>query len=167
MDQMKLLEQWHRGLRIEHKSHIRAAAKFERDGRWLSIAALVASTVVGTSLFTDVNSPLSSRWKITAGVLSLVAAVLSAIQGSLKLGEQATLHRTASQRYGTLRREVEEVIAEATAGGTITREIVADLRKRWDEIDADAPNVPQKLYDTVSTSMQAPAQRTPTQEGPH
>lgn len=165
MEQMKLLEQWHRGLRIEHKSHSQAAVKFERDGRWLSIAALVASTVVGTSLFTDVNSPLSSRLKIAAGVLSLIAAVLSAIQGSLKLGEQATLHRTATQRYGTLRREVEELIAEATSGdGKITPEIITDVRKRWDQIDADSPTVPQKIYDAVCASLKAPRQQTPAQE---
>jgi hypothetical protein len=164
MDQLKLLEQWHHGLRIEHKSHMQAAAKFERDGRLLSIAALVASTIVGTSLFTDVNSPLSSGWKIAAGVLSLIAAVLSAIQGSLKFGEQATLHRTATQRYGTLRREVEELIADASTGSTITREIMTDVRKRWDEIDGDSPNVSQKLHDAVSASLQSPAQRTATQE---
>ena len=164
MDQLKLLEQWHQGLRIDHKAHVRAATKFERDGRWLSIAALVASTVVGTSLFTDVNSPLSSHWKIAAGILSLIAAVLSAIQGSLKLGEQATLHRTATQRYGTLRREVEELIADATNnGGQISREIMTDLRKRWDEIDADAPTVPQKIFDSVCESMKVSGQPPPPQ----
>src|SRR5437868_8070549 len=83
MEQLKLLEQWHKGLRIQNKSHVQAAAKFDRDARWLSIAALVASTIVGTSLFTDANSTLSAGWKIAAGVLSLIAAVLSAVQGSL------------------------------------------------------------------------------------
>lgn len=161
---MKLLEQWHRGLRIEHKAHIQAAAKFEREGRWLSIAALVASTVVGTSLFTDLNSPLSRGWKIGAGVLSLIAAVLSAIQGSLKLGEQATLHHAATQRYGTLRREVEELIAEAGTGGKVTHEMMTDLRKRWDEIDSDSPTVPQKVHDAVSASLQALAEHEAAQE---
>src|ERR1700723_412616 len=117
MEQLKLLEQWHHGLRVEHKSHVQAAAKCERNGRWLSIAALVASTIVGTSLLADANSSLSRSWKIGAGVLSLIAAVLSALQGSLKLGEQATLHRAAMQRYGTLRREVEELISEANTDG--------------------------------------------------
>ena len=92
--------------------------------------------------------------------------MLAAIQGSLKLGEQATLHRTATQRYGTLRREVEELIAEAGTGGTITHDMMADLRKRWDQIDADAPTVPQKLHDAVSASLAAPAQRSPAQERP-
>ena len=164
MDQMKLLEQWHYGLRIEHKSHAQAAAKFERDGRWLSIVALVASTIVGTSLFADTNSPLSTGWKIGAGVLSLIAAVLSALQGSLKLGERTTLHRTATQRYGTLRREVQELITEVSGGGTITREVLTDLRKRWGEIDAESPIVPQKLHDAVAVSLQGPAERTAARE---
>lgn len=158
---MKLLEQWHQGLRIEHKAHIRAAAKLERNSLWLSIAALIASTIVGTSLFTDANSRLSSGWKIGAGVLSLIAAVLSALQGSLKLGEKATLHRVATQRYGTLRREVEELIAEGSTSGTVSHEIMTDLRKRWDQIDADSPTVPQKLHDVASVSLQAPAHHTP------
>jgi hypothetical protein len=164
MEQLKLLEQWHHGLRVEHKSHVQAAAKCERNGRWLSIAALVASTIVGTSLLADANSSLSRSWKIGAGVLSLIAAVLSALQGSLKLGEQATLHRAAMQRYGTLRREVEELISEANTDGKITLDIMRDLRKRWDEIDGESPIVPQKLYDAVSASLQAPAPRIAARE---
>ncbi len=165
MDQMKLLEQWHHGLRIEHKSHAQAAAKFEREGRWLSIVALVASTIVGTSLFADTtNSPLSRGWKIGAGVLSLIAAVLSALQGSLKLGERTTLHLTATQRYGTLRRELQELITEVSAGGTIAREVMTDLRKRWGEIDAESPIVPQRLHDAVVVSLQGPADRIAARE---
>ena len=35
---------------------------------------------------------------------------------------------------------------------------ITDLRKRWDEVDADSPSVPQKLYDKVVASLQ----RSPT-----
>ena len=74
------------------------------------------------------------------------------------------MHRTALQRYGTLRREVAELLTEANTDGTITHEIMTDLRKRWDEIDAESPIVPQKLHDAVSASLQAPAPRTGSRE---
>lgn len=154
MDHLKLLQQWHMGLRIAHKSHQRAAVKFERSGRWLGASTVIASTVVGTSLFADAGADLSIGWKIGAGVLSLIAAVLSAVQGTLKFSELASQHRSAAQHYGPLRREVEEMLAEAGAGGTLSATKISDLRKRWDEVDADSPNVPQKLYDAVVASLQ-------------
>ncbi len=163
MDHLKLLEQWHKGLRIAHKAHQQAAVKFERNGRWLGAATVIASTIVGTSLFADASSSLDTAWKISAGVLSLVAAILSAIQGTLKFSETAALHRSAAQRYGPLRREVEEMIATSGAGGNVEPSRISDLRKRWDEIDADAPSVPQDLYDAVVASLQsghAPARTT-------
>jgi hypothetical protein len=142
------------GLRIAHKAHQRAAVRFERNGRWLGAATVIASTVVGTSLFADASSTLSTGWKIGAGILSLVAAVLSAVQGTLRFSELATLHRAAAQHYGPLRREVEELLAELGADATPTPEKIADVRKRWDEVDADSPSVPQKLYDAVVASLQ-------------
>lgn len=154
MDHLKLLEQWHMGLRTAHKAHQQAAVRFERNGRWLGAATVIASTIVGTSLFADASSSLDIGWKIGAGILSLVAAILSAIQGTLKFSELATLHRSAAQHYGPLRREVEEMLAAAGAGGELSPTKISDLRKRWDEIDADAPSVPQKLYDAVVASLQ-------------
>ena len=70
------------------------------------------------------------------------------------------MHRTATQRYGTLRREVQELLTEASAGAPITHEVIADLRKRWGDIDAESPIVPQKLHDAVALSLQRPAQST-------
>jgi len=153
MDHVKLLEQWQRGLRIAHKAHQKAAVKFESQGRWLGVAAVITSTIVGTSLFADANATVSQGWKIGAGVLSLVAAVLSAVQGILKYGEIAALHRAAAQRYGPLRREVEELLAEVDPANPIAHQVVAGLRKRWDEIDADSPSVPQKIYDDALASL--------------
>lgn len=160
MDPVKLLEQWHRGLRIVHKAHQRAAVRFDHNGRWLSVATVIASTMVGTSLFADANTSLSTGWKIGAGILSLVAALLSAVQGALKYNELSALHRAAAQRYGPLRREVEEVLAEVGAGGTLPRERLTELRKRWDDIDSDSPTVPQGLYDSVVASL-APSPQPP------
>ncbi len=160
MDYASLLEQWQRGLRIVHKAHQQAAVQFEQRARWLSVATVIASTAVGTSLFADANANLTAGWKIGAGLLSLLAAILSAVQGTLKYSELVVQHRAAAQRYGPLRREVDELLADAALGGAITHDIVTDLRKRWDTVDADSPNIPQKLYDAVVASL--PATAAPT-----
>jgi hypothetical protein len=50
------------------------------------------------------------------------------------------------------------MLAEGGAGGNLSQTKITDLRKRWDEVDADSPSVPQKLYDKVVASLQ----RSPT-----
>ena len=51
MDSKELLGKWHIGLRMAHKAHEQATAHFELRGRTLSIATVIFSTVVGTSIF--------------------------------------------------------------------------------------------------------------------
>jgi hypothetical protein len=151
--QAKLLAQWHRGLREMHKAQQQAATRFERRGRWLGVVTVVASTIVSTSLFADASDSLSKVAKIAAGILSLVAAVLAAVQGSLKYGELAAQHRAAVQLYGPLRREVEELRVLVDAGGEVPSERIENLRKRWDEVESESPNVPQDIYDSVARSL--------------
>jgi hypothetical protein len=164
MDSKELLAKWHNGLRMAHKAHEQAAAHFDLRGRGLSVATVVFSTIVGTSIFADAGETYPLAWKLVAGLLSIVAAVLAAVQASLKYSETAGAHRQIARRIGPLRRECEELRVQLDDGQTLPPDTLSSLRKRWDEIDADAPTVPQKIWNRVAASvLREAASPTPQQ----
>jgi hypothetical protein len=114
-------------------------------GRALGITVIVLSTVVGAAIFTTLKESLSTAAKIGAGLLSLAAAVFSALQTFLGFAQRQAAHHEAAVRYGALRREIEAALGLPPAEPELHR-LLAHLRARWDEIDAAAPAVPQRIW---------------------
>ena len=157
MNARDLLNQWQRGLHMFHKAHEQAATLFERRGRLLGSATVIVTTAVGTGIFADAPALVGdTAWKIGGGLLSLFAAVLSALQGSLKYAELAAAHRRAARSIGPLRRETEQMLAESDAGESPKPEALTALRKKWAEIDQHAPTIPQPLWDRIAAGIPAP-----------
>jgi hypothetical protein len=143
MTERPYLDEWANGLRIEHVAHRRACARSERLGRWLGVAVVILATVVGTSVFSTIKSSPGTAVRVLAGLLSIAAAVLAAVQTFLGFEARAAQHREAATRYGTLRRELEQLRAAAS----LDEEAIATIRTRWDEIDGSSPAVSSRLHE--------------------
>lgn len=150
----KTLEDWHHGLRIFHRAHARAASLFNRRNVALGIPTVILTAVAGTTVFT--TTATTPEWvSIATGIMSLTAAVLAALQTFLRYSELAEKHRAAAQSYGTLRREVEEVLAGLTSDPPVPlpADFLRSLRERWTAVDNAAPDLPQNVYDTVEKQL--------------
>ena len=147
-----LLAQWHNGLRIAHIAHSRSAATCELRGRVLGIAVVVLSTIVGTAIFSTLESSPSTTVKIVAGLASVGAAVLAALQTFLGLEQRAAKHREVAAAYGTLRRELETGMALA-ATGPKPSELLDGVRTRWDALDATAPATSNRVYEHATRAV--------------
>ncbi len=64
MNGVELATQWHKGLRIWHIAHNRAAVRFARRGRLIGIPVVVLFTVVGTTIFTAIGENPSDNLKL-------------------------------------------------------------------------------------------------------
>jgi hypothetical protein len=100
-------EQACRDCDIIGRAHYIEAGNAAAWNRRLGIAATVAAAVVGISIIASVESHPDLGWKITAGVVALAGAVLSAIQTSLKLNERVASHQIAGAKYRGLGRDFE------------------------------------------------------------
>ena len=79
-----LLTEFGKGLRMLHRGHWEAARVYQRRARMLGIPVTVLTAAVGTALFSSLDS-MSKGWQVTAGLVSMLAAVLAALQTFLKL----------------------------------------------------------------------------------
>jgi hypothetical protein len=145
------LDQWATGLRIEHLAHRRASARAVQLGRILGISVVVLTTAVGTAVFGSVAGSPGTTAKIAAGAVSLAAAVLAAVQTFLALDSVAATHREAGTMYGALRRELEQL--RSNPAGPSDDDLLK-IRQRWDDVDATAPPIPPRLYDSSRRMVQ-------------
>lgn len=149
----ELLSNWQAAVRVNHKAHIQASARLERRNRQFGMPVVVLSTVTGTTLFATLEATPETWVKILVGIFSVAAAVLSSLQTFFGYNELAERHRSAARKYGALRRELEEVIAEPSAIDRLPDDFVESVRTRWDTIDADSPTLSQRLYQQVAKSV--------------
>lgn len=145
MQSVKQLDEWHTRVRIRHHAHTRSAVEFERRGRLLGVFVVILSTAVGTSIFSGLGS--SSTWRIVVGLLSLTAAALSGVQALLKYPELAQLHKSAAQKYGQLRRELEAQLALESGDQSKLAGFLESFQRKWNDLEGQTPNIPQRLYD--------------------
>src|SRR5919106_1513176 len=80
----ELAAQTLRGMRISHRVHRLCATTFEARGRWLGVGTAVTSAVAGTAILSSAATSDDPRLKVVAAILSVGAAIASALQTALK-----------------------------------------------------------------------------------
>jgi hypothetical protein len=98
------------------------------------------TTLVGTSVFATFNETPSQRAKLFVGTVSILAAVLAAIQTFLSYGQLTERHRTAANRYASSRRSIELALARHDASA------VDQIRVEMDKVGAASPQIGDKVW---------------------
>ena len=126
----------------------------ERAWKWhnrLGIPAVVAGTIVSTSIFATLESNPDLGWKIATGIVALVAVVLAALQTFLNFSERAQKHVAAAIGYSQERRHLELFLLEYQAATDSRRDQalgeLSALNSRLDKLDELSPLVSTKIYD--------------------
>lgn len=132
--------------------HDAAARVYARGQFALGIPALVISTIVGTSVFSALSSQeVPALW---VGILSIAAAVLSALQTFLDFGGRSDKHRSAGVKYKAAIRLLEQNKVRLSQGAELSIEEIDSMRTLLDTLEDAAPIVMPKIYDQVEKSYQ-------------
>jgi hypothetical protein len=107
---------------------------------------VVITSIVGTSIFATIEDTPEVGWKILAGIVSLLAAVLSAAQSFFRFSERAQEHRSAGAAYERLRREIEIFELNHSEGNGDRSAALEELARINDRIGDLAESSPQLDY---------------------
>jgi hypothetical protein len=141
-----LIDQWRRGLRISVRAHYEAAKHYEHLHWMLSIPAILVSASLGTTVFVELQHSSIPWIKTVLAVLSVATVVLSSLQTALRFGERSERHKSAASQLGEVRRALEEqLVFEHLEEPTL-----AELRKKWDAADRQAPTIPSRIYNATA-----------------
>jgi len=157
VNQAQVLCEWQHALRREQTCHLRCVANSE-SARWrYGLWSTVLSAFVGTTIFATLQAEPALAARVFVGILSILSAVLCAIQIYVKESDKLDPHRAAATEFDNLRREVEARLPAPPA----SEEWMAfeqDFRGRWKAATDSAPAYPQKVLDAAEEHMK---RRTP------
>jgi hypothetical protein len=155
-NRVELLRGW---LLHAHKGrdrHDTAARRFEGRRILFGVPAIVLTAVVGTSVFASIGSDPAVWTRVCVGILSMGAAVLSALQTFLDYQVRSERHRVAAVKYKAIIRELEEVLSAPRQDLAVEPAWLADLQKRLDTLEEEMPVVAPGIYDDVERTYANP-----------
>jgi type II secretory pathway pseudopilin PulG len=107
----------------------------------------VLTAATGTALFATLSKDHASQTlRLVLGLVSVLAAVLAALQTFLGFGQRADKHRTTAAAYGSIRREIEQYQALGPSSRDQLEQMMAKLRSRLDEVSGSAPDLPNRSW---------------------
>lgn len=148
-----LLLRWRKNCLRSQIGNYDASNWFAKINYWIGIPATVLSAVVATSVFATLQTQAASWAKITVGLLSVIAALLAALQTFLRLGERSSKHRTIAAEYGGIKREIDLLLVNIKSNQPISDTDVELIRKRMDSLSKDAPEMPEHLWQAVHSKV--------------
>jgi len=106
------------------------------------------SAIVGTSVFSAMARPVSNAQLTATGLLSVLAALLTALHTFLDYPKRAQSHAEAATVFGALRRKLELLVVSGSDHETTQEEMIA-INSEWKLLDKTAPPMPQRQHDWV------------------
>jgi hypothetical protein len=153
MDTCKeLLDSWCNSASVMHIAHHKAAASCARTQRWLGVLVASLGAVVASSLFIAVSEGRNPTLLLITGIVSMVTAVLSAVNSSLDLGGRSQRHYSAAVAFQGLRREIEEQLVSCKSGTPEDRYL--RLRERWTAALEGSIPLPPRIHDAVKSKLE-------------
>lgn len=145
----KTLTKWHMDAVSYNWKHNNAAKSYSFRDRLLGIPAVIATAVTGTAVFIvldidsrcDMNSPI----QITIGTISIITAILLAVQNFLRLSELAEKHKSSANRYKSFATSIESELGLARSQRLNGKIFIKQAQKRFSELLEICPNIPDRV----------------------
>nr|CAP47564.1 putative integron gene cassette protein [uncultured bacterium] len=159
---VQLLQRWLTNARRSQIANYEAANMYSRRNYGLGIPAVLFSAVVGTSVFAALGSSVSPEIQITVGIVSVIAAVLGALQTFLRWGELSSQCRSTAAEYGAIKREIGQIISFDESGGDIEEQSLSSIREKMDTLARDAPELPDHIWKRARVKVPLAADEQPS-----
>jgi hypothetical protein len=139
-----LAEDWHQRVYAAQSAHYALADRLRLMHYFVGVPAVVFASIVGTAIFTGLEKD-SPRAMMVATV-SILAAVLAALQTFLRLAERAAAHAAAADWYSAVRRDIEETLHLPVESRSRAKEFLDRVRKEMNRVAQDSPDLTVRVW---------------------
>lgn len=144
------VNQYHKSYSIVGRAHYIAWENADKKNRWLGIPVTITTAIIGTAIFSTIQENPDVVWKIIAGLLAMLATILSALQTTLNYSELAEKYKTAGANYAALRRRLELFVLKYDENNTANKDKALEelgfINDRLEELASSSPSLPDKIY---------------------
>jgi len=144
-----LLKDWRQRTAAASEAHYKLASGLRTKNLWLGVPVVIFSSIVGTSVFgtlADPNAVIPPAFKIAVGLISLLAAILAALQTFLRFGERAEKHVVAADWYAAVRRDVDQLLVLPAEKRGTPKSCFDRLRKQMSKVGQHSPEIGDRLW---------------------
>jgi hypothetical protein len=126
------------------KTHMAAAERLRGVHNWLGLASTILATAAAATI-------IASASKVAAGILALLAAIVSGVLTFMKPERTAEQHLVAGRQLNTLRVHARHVLNLDLPSGSFTamRKAVDEIAKKKAAIDEGAPSTRARDYNVA------------------
>ncbi|MGA7412839.1 MAG: SLATT domain-containing protein [Bryobacteraceae bacterium] len=151
---VQLLLKWSERARANQFQHWESARYYELANYALGGPAVVLSAIVGTAVFATLEKLLDIRIRLAVGAISVLSAILVAIQTFLRLSERAEKHRATAAAYSSVRRRIEAALSLAAEKDESLKGAVEEVLKELNSLAESAPTVPARIWRRTKADLQ-------------
>jgi hypothetical protein len=137
----KMLKEWHLRATAAQFGYQTKAQKSRKANLLLGVPVVALTTIVGTSVFVALTKDPATWVKILAGAMTILAAVLAAIQTFLAYAQVTENNRVAASRYAMIRRHIELAIVRKDANA------IDRIRSEMDKAGAASQPIGDNLWE--------------------
>jgi hypothetical protein len=148
MPSRSVAQGWYERAAFVAHSHYRAALRFSRLNFLFGFPTVVLATIVGTSVFATLQAKPDFWWQVAVGLMSIAAAILSALQSFLGYNDKAEKHRSAGAKYNAIGRELELWLSLPQED----LEKLDAIRLRIDALAQESPHIPEAVHREMAKS---------------
>lgn len=145
MNHRKVALEWSNRVAAVAHGHYLAASRYSRLHFWLGLPTVLLATIVGTTVFATLQQKPEIWLQITVGLMSITAAVLSALQSFLNYSDKTEKHRTAGARYNAIGRELEQFLAQEDNWA-----LLDTIREKIDQLSQESPHIPNTVRSSIA-----------------
>jgi hypothetical protein len=149
----ELLKGWQIHANKGRKKHEQAARRLESQYRLIGFASVTLSAVIGASLFASLEAAYEPWSRIVAGIISIVASVLSSLITFHRYEERTEKHRLAGAHFKAIIQELEQVLTIHDRS-KIDKVTIDRFRKEFAELGVATPVVPEYINGAVEQRFQ-------------
>lgn len=149
-----LIADWHRRCRQSQRLNYVTGNIYLRYHYIVGIISIVLSAIVSSTFFAQINqqtvtqqmsSTATTIITYVAGFLSILVAILSALQTFFRFYEKSEKYKSISAKYGAIRRQLEHLMALDQITEKELERKLEDIRKSMDDLAINSLSIPERV----------------------
>jgi hypothetical protein len=149
-----LLQDWRNRTRLALYAYNSAVNSLRRVERWLGGAAATLGAVAGTVVFATLSISPSFTARLIVGLVTVLAAVLVAIQTFAGFDKRIGAYEEAARQWGRVRRLIEQARLELTDDPATPSAVLTAIRVEIDAVAEQCPNAPGRIWNRTRRQVQ-------------
>jgi hypothetical protein len=140
----QLLQDWLRRARESQWAHYEAERSFLKQHFSIGIPLVLLTAFSGTTVFASISLNPALWFQLIVAGITVLAAILSGLQTFLRNADRASAHRAAATYYSSLRRELEQILAQPTT--SLSDGEITGIREKLSELAERSPAIPSRVW---------------------